>query len=195
MNFLPVRLLFYCMLLSPSLPAQQQKKIKKCEAVYMAALAYYKPGITKYIVSDSTTSEYVSEKVAADFIDQFVVSDNLKFGSSWQSFFHKIDKRKPFEKKYYLYPFSAMLERMPAVDKALANNMDNNTIPAIQASFNEPQPKRVNLELSNVFSRKNKAIVEIAYSNGLLDGEGMIFLLQKKKGKWGVVAYIQTWGS
>jgi hypothetical protein len=180
--------------------SQSRKEIREFKKIYCTVVDSYTSLERLFVLLDSTFNEGISERDAKSY-EEYLYPLNKKtkkrhwqVDSSWKPFFERIDNL-PARRKFILPELKCTRTLIRVKDSTLHNLMRNPKDDVWKNFYARYRNTRGYIQLSDVIMHKGKAIVELNFFGGLLNGEGRIFLLECKRGKWKIVNRLQLWVS
>jgi hypothetical protein len=200
-----------CLISMPG-TAQTKKELKVFTAIYGAALDHFeisnnqfaakmyhyeKWPANRFILIDSTQNGEIKRYRAYDYTREFFLPNYYPIDTSWIGFFKFSDKEKTNLVSYKVPALKTIMElAYISEDSMQALYKKGNTGKANMKGFDFPgAPVHGVMKLGNIIRRGNKAIFEMSYTCGMLCGEGVIYLMQKVRRRWLVVARLSCWQS
>ncbi len=167
--------------------------------VYATVLNYmYGPSPSYVVITDSTYNASLIEMDYSLIANAYskdrenIYVDKTKMDSTWVPLLLEADNKKHKLMRIKLHAIKPY--------KMAARLVSNDSICLAYKKmghdgFEEVFKARDHLTLSNVILSGNKAIVEVSRMCGSLCGEGAIYVLERKNGRWMVVTRIERWVS
>ncbi|MEO8404525.1 MAG: hypothetical protein ABI480_08025, partial [Chitinophagaceae bacterium] len=183
----------------------QNKKRKVFNAIYSEVISTNFRNKPCIIAVDKTTNNTEISKqnfndVALSFTNKRLGTQVYGLDSSWIDVLTKVDKKKQELTSYNIRNLKVPGFAVLLVRNDSAVHLGSEAV-AYDASGPPPPPQKYwidsRINLSGVLLFKKKAIVGFNRFSGVLDGEGVIYFLEKKKRKgkkkWQVVGVLRGW--
>ena len=176
-------LVFFTLFCLLTFSSQSQGSNTDKKGIYTAAIRFFFNGHSGSIsVEDSTANHYIIGTNYTEIADQIKNGpppqmDLSKMDSTWGKALRQADKIKYALRSCSLPVFAT----------------DSVEIQFIKSADSPQQDYGIRIRFSNIILLKNKAIVELGVTRDILGGNGVLYFLEKRNGKWLIISAMETW--